>query len=255
MHRPNTLSQSRQVSRRERVVEIEKLMDSADLTEAAVETDATLSHTRFVSAQFLASVHSIPLESLADESGLVIGNDASDPRIIQRSTLEQEVLDDIVWPIYLKGYHSLVDVIELTASVYQSKASVGNRRIGNIGLLDGDGKVSVLFVPSQELGHLESQISAIFAAPGSPLIRATLIFFAIVHYHPFSDGNGRIARTIFNLLLRCGGLPDDQYLPLFELMHRSQGGYEIALRNAEVFGNWNPLVRFMVSAFKIASAA
>jgi Fic/DOC family len=82
------------------------------------------------------------------------------------------------------------------------------------------------------------------------LWNATVVLALIVNCHPFTDGNGRVARVLFNYVLRRGGMPDDVYFPFYEIARRSCGGYEIALRCAELRGDWCPLMQFVLSAIE-----
>ena len=82
-------------------------------------------------------------------------------------------------------------------------------------------------------------------SPG--LFRATAALALTVNAHPFTDGNGRVGRILFNHVLREAGLTSNAYVPLYEMAMRSRGGYEIALRLAEIHGDWVALVRFMIS--------
>jgi hypothetical protein len=78
----------------------------------------------------------------------------------------------------------------------------------------------------------------------APLYTAVVAMAAILNLHPFEDGNGRSSRVIFNLSLwhAFGRRP---YIALFEHMQASGGDFELALRRAEVLGDWRRLYRFL----------
>ncbi|MDQ8756909.1 Fic family protein [Sphingosinicella sp. LHD-64] len=78
------------------------------------------------------------------------------------------------------------------------------------------------------------------------IFRATMALALLVNCHPFVDGNGRVGRSLFNYALRQGGMPTNVYFPFYEIARQSRGGYEIALRCAEVRGDWQPLLRFVL---------
>ena len=65
-----------------------------------------------------------------------------------------------------------------------------------------------------------------------------------MNVHPFGDGNGRVARVVFNwmMLERARRFA---YLPLSELAALSDGGFLLRLREAQYFGRWNGLVQFI----------
>ncbi len=82
------------------------------------------------------------------------------------------------------------------------------------------------------------------------LFDAALVLCLFVNCHPFTDGNGRVARILFNHTLRRGGMPDDVYVPFYEIAARSRGGYVIALRHAEVRGDWHPIMSWVMEAIR-----
>jgi hypothetical protein len=116
---------------------------------------------------------------------------------------------------------------------------LGPDRFGNRIQLPG-----VTHLP-QQLGHVRRVLQDRRLLP---LWKSTLVLALIVNCHPFTDGNGRVARVLFNCALHGGGMPHTIYFPFYEIARRSIGGYEIALRQAEIKGDWVPLVSYVVSA-------
>ena len=79
-----------------------------------------------------------------------------------------------------------------------------------------------------------------------PLLLSAICSLPIItNSHLFTDGNGRLSRAVFNHILRRIGMPSDVYLPVYELMHASKGGFLIRLRQAEIQNDWEPFVLFM----------
>ncbi|MBD8528036.1 Fic family protein [Pseudomarimonas arenosa] len=76
------------------------------------------------------------------------------------------------------------------------------------------------------------------------LLQATVVHVGILNAHAFEDGNGRLARMVFNAVLRRAGLAAHCYVPIFEAQSHSRGGYEVRLREAEIFGDWNSLIQY-----------
>lgn len=84
-----------------------------------------------------------------------------------------------------------------------------------------------------------------------PLFAGVVTLACLVNCHPFPDGNGRVARILFNNCLRDGGMGAAHYLPFYELARQSCGGYEICLRLAEIRGEWEPLLDWTIAAVEI----
>lgn len=79
-------------------------------------------------------------------------------------------------------------------------------------------------------------------------VRAVLGHFFFVYIHPYMDGNGRLARFIFNAMLVTGGyvwtiVPLEQRKP-----------YMAALEQASSYGNIQPLARFFAGLLRDQSA-
>ena len=79
---------------------------------------------------------------------------------------------------------------------------------------------------------------------------ATVALLLITNCHAFTDGNGRVARVVFNAVLRPSEPAVTHYLPLREIATFARGGYIIRARQAEIHGNWAPLADFMLAAVR-----
>jgi len=73
------------------------------------------------------------------------------------------------------------------------------------------------------------------------------IYVLILNAHPFTDGNGRLARLIFNLLAVKSNC---YYIPIYDFIHYSEGGYEIRLREAEIFNRWKPIIQYFITCVR-----
>ncbi len=85
-------------------------------------------------------------------------------------------------------------------------------------------------------------------APVPPLFTASVVHVLLLNCHPFRDANGRVARILFNFVLRRSGMPATVYVPLYEIGLRARGGYEIALRRAEIAQEWEHVFGYMAGA-------
>jgi hypothetical protein len=81
----------------------------------------------------------------------------------------------------------------------------------------------------------------------NPIISSAVLLVGILHAHPFTDGNGRTARVMYNLFLSeiCG---NEIYIPLLSLFSISRGGFLIKIRRAMYFGQWGDIVGYLLDA-------
>lgn len=124
--------------------------------------------------------------------------------------------------------------------------------------LEADRSGAVIILPSASFAsHQLRETWRLFDDPvaGPVVWRATVVLALFVNCHPFKDGNGRVARILFNSVLREGGMPRSSYVPFYEIAAQSKGGYEIALRCAEIRGDWAPLLDYVVRALSICKSA
>lgn len=128
----------------------------------------------------------------------------------------------------------------------------GGWRTGDVKLADDRAGNQIYFPPVSGVPRQIERLRLFLADRGAdpPLFTAAVACVLLLNCHPFTDGNGRTARVLFNHLLHCGGMPAHVYFPLYELARRSHGGYEIALRIAEIRGDWEPFVRFILNAIQ-----
>jgi hypothetical protein len=127
----------------------------------------------------------------------------------------------------------------------------GGWRSGFVKLSDDRAGNRIYFPPVSAVpGQLEHLRSFVAGGGASPPLFTAVAAALLLNCHPFTDGNGRTARLLFNHLLRRGGMPANVYLPLHEIGRRSHGGYEIALRIAELRGDWEPFLRWLLAAIR-----
>ena len=61
-----------------------------------------------------------------------------------------------------------------------------------------------------------------------PIIKAIIIHFMLAYIHPFADGNGRTARSLFYWYLLKKGYWLTEYLSISRIIHKSKTSYEKA---------------------------
>lgn len=85
------------------------------------------------------------------------------------------------------------------------------------------------------------------------LFCATVAILAIWFCHPFRDGNGRVGRCLFQLILKSGGLRPGVTLPLRELFSLSRGGHLIRARMVLTRDDWLPILDFFSNIVLISA--
>jgi len=74
------------------------------------------------------------------------------------------------------------------------------------------------------------------------VVSASVMHYGICVLHPFSDGNGRLARILFNVLIYRGN--SRNYIPLRQIFNASDFGYEIRLHEMDDTQCWEKLIWF-----------
>ncbi len=83
-----------------------------------------------------------------------------------------------------------------------------------------------------------------------PLIRSCVFHYEFVFIHPFSDGNGRMAR-LWQTALLSEWNPIFKYLPLESRIHEFQEGYYEAIAACHVAGNADAFIEFMLDKINL----
>lgn len=78
-----------------------------------------------------------------------------------------------------------------------------------------------------------------------PLILSSIFHYYFVSVHPFSDGNGRIARFWGSLILTSWN-PNFKYIPIEEEMYINQEKYYDSIAQCHINGNANVFINFML---------
>lgn len=78
-----------------------------------------------------------------------------------------------------------------------------------------------------------------------PAFAAVALLCGIQNIHPFTDGNGRVSRILYNWVLK-GGSESSCYVPIYEAAALSSSGFLIRMRQAQYQGNYEPILRFLL---------
>lgn len=124
---------------------------------------------------------------------------------------------------------------------YDLAKNPGQWRLGDIYVRDDDsGEIVYQGPPSDDVPELITEMLTALAQDTSPvLVRAAMAHLNLVLIHPFSDGNGRMARCLQTLVLACDRVLAPLFSSVEEFLGRNTQAYYDVL--AEVgAGSWNP---------------
>lgn len=100
----------------------------------------------------------------------------------------------------------------------------------------------VLFPSASHIDHGMQILSQCCSGSDTPATyRAAAAWVLLTSIHPFSNGNGRIARVLANMICRAGGMHGDSHLPIKEYTLLGSGGALIKKRRACFYGDWTPI--------------
>lgn len=110
--------------------------------------------------------------------------------------------------------------------------------------------VSTLFPPPRECTALLQEVERFLLRnlASHPSVCAMAAYVALIHAHPFVDGNGRTARTMYNLIMFTSGC--GAFLPIMALNQITAGALIIKLRRAYLGGEWQPLQAFFLDGLR-----
>ncbi|KAA6315001.1 Adenosine monophosphate-protein transferase SoFic [termite gut metagenome] len=107
------------------------------------------------------------------------------------------------------------------------------RKNDNILVLDGiTGSIAHNPPPFTEVDELLNDLEVFFNKSGDyfihPILKGIIIHFMLAYIHPFSDGNGRTARSLFYWYLIKQGYWMMEYLSISRIIYKSKRQYEKA---------------------------
>lgn len=123
----------------------------------------------------------------------------------------------------------------------------GEFRIGEEGVFNGD--VCIFMCPPARLvpGLMEDLFQWMKEAEGSvhPLILSSVFHYEFVFIHPFSDGNGRMAR-LWHTAILSKWKPVFAYIPIESQIEKFQEEYYDAIAKCHVQGESTGFIEFML---------
>ncbi len=146
-------------------------------------------------------------------------------------------------PYSLKALRELHGIM-----TYLTVEDSGTFRRGAEGVFDGD-RCIFMAPPPEMVSLLMEQLFSWMkqnAKTVHPLILSCVFHYEFVFIHPFSDGNGRMAR-LWQTTLLANWNPIFQYIPLESRIEKFQDGYYNAIAACNVKGNSTQFIEFMLA--------
>ncbi len=135
---------------------------------------------------------------------------------------------------------SLLKALQFMMMKYDLAKHPGQWRPGAVWVEDKDGN-TVYSAPDRD--HIEQLIGETLAdannPEGEPIVRAAMAHLNLALVHPFSNGNGRMARCIQSYVLANEGILSPEFLSIEEYLGRNMSAYyEVVSEVAQ--GQWRP---------------
>lgn len=180
---------------------------------------------------------------------------------IRTAPITANVLDDVAaaeasiyqrWSESLSGALQISDMQRLVA---MSPGQDGALRAGPVWICSRDGMTRIPMVAAEQAVARLQKMLQWFASGklGVGVLCGVRLLALVNNAHAFNDGNGRLGRALLNHCLHARGMPKSCYVPLKAFSLLSQGGYEICLREAELFGRWDPLLTYHCAVVELCA--
>lgn len=155
-----------------------------------------------------------------------------------------------LWP-KLMGHTRIADIDNLLNALL-GETSV-HRQHRSTTRYAHDGTRSV-FPPVHEARGWLGRIDASEGSETDPLAQACFAYAQTVLSHPYQDGNGRLARAMYQRSLGRSGLLSGPLLPLGPLVYANHRVHDRALQHLGSAGDWSPFVAVMLGLTRKAAA-
>ena len=135
---------------------------------------------------------------------------------------------------------SLLRSLHFMMLKYDLGKNPGRWRPGAIWVEDQEGR-TVYEAPGRDAvdGLIDEMLTQANEGAGHVLVRAAMAHLNLALIHPFSDGNGRMARCVQSLVLASDGIVSPEFSSIEEHLGRNTGDYYAALA-AVAGGRWSP---------------
>jgi Fic family protein len=135
---------------------------------------------------------------------------------------------------------SLVKALHFMMIKYDLTKNPGQWRPGAVWVENQDGQAIYEAPDREELEPLVAELlKNVNTNDGEPIVRAAMAHLNLALVHPFSDGNGRMARCVQSWVLAGEGLLSPEFLSIEEYLGRNTTAYyEVLTQVAR--GAWSP---------------
>jgi Fic family protein len=135
---------------------------------------------------------------------------------------------------------SLVKSLHFMMLKYDLTKHPGQWRPGSVWVEDQDGHTVYDAPPRDEIEALIAELlAAVNEGSGNPIVRASMAHLNLALVHPFSDGNGRMARCLQSYVLAGEGVLSPEFLSIEEYLGRNTIAYYGVLTDV-ANGAWSP---------------
>lgn len=150
-----------------------------------------------------------------------------------------------------KFFASPAALINHVTGIASSCGAPARVRSGNASTVSDRSGAGVSFAPPQDIPAQLDAICVVGRGPNaSTLLQAISLQAMWTNLHPLTDGNGRSGRVLLNLCLWRDRAGSELYLPLNGLRSGYGPTYEIAVRAAEIRGDWLPIIQLFHSLLR-----
>ena len=141
--------------------------------------------------------------------------------------------DHLINPSMLLGMHFMI-------MKYKLQKNPGQWRPGPVRVKDGNGEV-VYAAPERDMVEelVDETLAYVNQSAHPVMVTAAMAHLNLVMIHPWSDGNGRMARCLQTLVLASEGILDPVFCSIEEYLGRNTPSYYQALSEVHD-GEWSP---------------
>ncbi len=197
---------------------------------------------RSIHSSLKIEANSLSLSEVRDViNGHIVLGDKKDIQEVKNAYAAYEKIEEIVPSSVddLKKIHGILTNMTVDES--------GEFRKGNEGVFSGDKCIFVAPPPELVNGLMTDLLSWLKDNENKihPLILSSVFHYEFVFIHPFSDGNGRMAR-LWHTVILYRWRRVFEYIPLESQIERFQNDYYDAIAKCHVNGNSNLFIEFML---------